>query len=129
VNHFGPFIFRFWFFHIFSLRVKLWHFVRKANFLNCLFQTSGFITLSYILATDYTDVEHNTHSGVKFYNFYRKTPILSMKYNLYEFSLFFEDFMFRIQRILKYPWKQMFAYWSCTVLVHNRTCCGKYRIF
>ena len=23
----------------------------------------------------------------------------------------------------------MFADWSCTVLVHNRTCSGKYRIF
>ena len=51
-----------------------------------------------------------------------------MKHNIYEFSLFFEDFVFRIQRILKYPWIQMFADWSCTVLVHNRTCCVKYRI-
>ena len=27
--------------------------------------------------------------------------------------------MFLIQRILEYPWIQMFADWSCTVLVHN----------
>ena len=27
----------------------------------------------------------------------------------------------------RYPWIQMFADWSCTVLVHNATCCGKYR--
>jgi len=26
-----------------------------------------------------------------------------MKHNIYEFSIFFEDFVFRIQRILKYP--------------------------
>jgi len=39
---------------------------------------------------------------------------------------FFKDFVFRIKRILKYPWIQMFADWSCTVLVHNRTCRGKY---
>ena len=51
-----------------------------------------------------------------------------MKHNIYEFSLFFEDFVFRIQRILKYPSIQMFADWSCIVLVHNRTCCRKYHI-
>ena len=30
-----------------------------------------------------------------------------MKHAIYKFSLFFEDFVFRIQRILKYPWKQI----------------------
>ena len=33
-------------------------------------------------------------------------------------SVFFEDFVFRIQRILEYPWIQMFADWSCTVLFY-----------
>ena len=51
-----------------------------------------------------------------------------LTWNIYEFSLFFEDFVFLIQRILKHPWIQMAADWSCTVLAHNRTCCGKYRI-
>ena len=49
-----------------------------------------------------------------------------MKHDIYD--IYFEDFVFRIQKILKYPWIQMFADWSRTVLVHNRTCCGKYRI-
>jgi len=39
-----------------------------------------------------------------------------MKHNIYEFSLFFEDFVFRIQRILEYPWIQMFANWSVQYL-------------
>jgi len=37
----------------------------------------------------------------------------------------FEGFVFRIQRILKYSWKQTTVYWSCTPVVHNWTCWGK----
>ena len=33
-------------------------------------------------------VKYNTLSGVKFYNFKRSTPILNMKHNIFEFSLF-----------------------------------------
>ena len=41
-------------------------------------------------------------SGVQFYNL-NNTPILNMKPNIYEFRFFFEDFVFPIQKILKYP--------------------------
>ena len=37
--------------------------------------------------------------------------------------------LFRFQRILKYPWIQMCAYWSCTPVKHNGTCCRKYSKF
>ena len=52
----------------------------------------------------------------KFFNFLKNTPILNMKHNIYAFSLSFEDFVFRIQRILKYPRIQMFADWLCKYL-------------
>jgi len=68
--------------------------------------------------------DHLLHSGVKFNNFWRNTPILNINHNVYEYFFYFA---FRFQRILKYSWIQMFSDWLCTVL-HYRTCCGKYRI-
>ena len=49
-----------------------------------------------------------------------------MKHNIYEFILFLKIVCFVSKRFLDI---QMFADWSCTLLLHNRTCCGKYRIF
>ena len=42
--------------------------------------------------------------------------------------VYFLRFCISYSKILKYPWIQVSPDWSCTVLLHNRTCCGKYRI-
>ena len=44
--------------------------------------------------------------------------------------VFFDEIVFRIQSILKYPWIQMFADWSCTVQLYTiEHAVKKYRIF
>ena len=41
-----------------------------------------------------TFLGHLLHLGVKFYNFYRNTPILNIKHNIYEFCLFLKVLYF-----------------------------------
>ena len=48
--------------------------------------------------------------------------MFNINHNIFWFSIFLK-ILYRIKRILKYPWIQIVADWSCTVLVHNRTFC------